>query len=367
MASVAPELPVLARDQAFETLYRRYVKDVYHYALALLRNPADAEDVTQTTFMNAYRAYQRGDAVEKPQNWLIKIAHNVARTRYARASRRVKEVPLEEHVDQLALPEDEKPNIEGILRALGRLPFNQRAALVMRELEGRSYAEIADTLGVSVAAVETLIFRARRSLKVRATALRALSAVPLPGSLAGVLEGGGLAAGGLLTGGLVVKATVALVVGALATGVGGDRADRATAAPQTSVASAAPPNTAAGSAQRVGAKAAPVERGSLASVQLSRRHASTAARPAKKTPATSSLPTTHLQPTGSSSVSASSAGGSPSQTSSPVETATQVAAPVTDAVSAVEQTVAETVATLPVQPPALPPPPVELPPAPKLP
>ncbi len=52
MASVAPELPVLARDQAFETLYRRYVEDVYHYALALLRNPADAEDVTQTTFMN---------------------------------------------------------------------------------------------------------------------------------------------------------------------------------------------------------------------------------------------------------------------------------------------------------------------------
>ena len=40
-------------------LYRRYVKDVYHYALALLRNPADAEDVTQTTFMNAYRAFQR--------------------------------------------------------------------------------------------------------------------------------------------------------------------------------------------------------------------------------------------------------------------------------------------------------------------
>src|ERR671924_360771 len=116
MASAVPELPVLARDQAFEALYRRYVGDVYHYALALLRNPADAEDVTQTTFMNAYRAYQRGAQIEKPQNWLIKIAHNVARTRYARASRRVKEVPLEDHVDQLALPEDEKPDIEGVLR-----------------------------------------------------------------------------------------------------------------------------------------------------------------------------------------------------------------------------------------------------------
>src|SRR2546421_11579983 len=146
MASVAPEIPILARDEAFELLYRRYVKDVYHYALALLRNPADAEDVTQTTFMNAYRAFCRGEEIEKPQNWLIKIAHNVARTRYARSRPRVKEVPLEDHVEQLAVPEDERPNLEGVLRALGRLPFNQRAALVMRELEGRSYAEIADTL-----------------------------------------------------------------------------------------------------------------------------------------------------------------------------------------------------------------------------
>jgi len=190
VATAAPEIPVLARDQAFESLYRRYVKDVYHYALALLRNPADAEDVTQTTFLNAYRAYQRGIEVEKPQNWLIKIAHNVARTRYARASRRVKEVPLEDHVEQLALPEADRPDVTGVLTALGRLPFNQRAALVMRELEGRSYAEIADTIGVSVSAVETLIFRGRRSLRLKASALRALVAVPLPSSLSQFFEGG---------------------------------------------------------------------------------------------------------------------------------------------------------------------------------
>ena len=196
MASAVPELPVLARDQAFEILYRRYVKDVYHYALALLRNPADAEDVTQTTFLNAYRAYQRGIEIEKPQNWLIKIAHNVARTKYARAGRRVKEVPLEDHVEQLAVPEADRPDVIGVLRALGRLPFNQRAALVMRELEGRSYAEIADTIGVSVSAVETLIFRARKSLRIKASAVRALAVVPLPTSLTQLFEGGSMVAGG---------------------------------------------------------------------------------------------------------------------------------------------------------------------------
>src|SRR6266480_6822747 len=225
MATIAPEVPVLARDEAFEKLYRRYVKDVYHYALALLRNPADAEDVTQTTFLNAYRAFQRGEEIRKPQNWLIKIAHNVARSRYSRISRRVKEVPLEDHVEHLAIPEEEKPNVEGVLRALGRLPFNQRAALVMRELEGRSYTEIADTLGVSVSAVETLIFRGRRSLRLKASALRALVAVPLPSSLTPLFEGGGIAAGGgaVFGTGFLVKAAVALVAGVVATGVAGDR------------------------------------------------------------------------------------------------------------------------------------------------
>jgi RNA polymerase sigma factor (sigma-70 family) len=232
MASVVPELPVLARDQAFETLYRRYVRDVYYYALALLRNPADAEDVTQTTFLNAYRAYKRGDEIRKPQNWLIKIAHNVARTRYARASRRVKEVPLEEHVERLAVPEDERPNVEGVLRALGRLPFNQRAAIVMRELEGRSYAEIADTLGVSVSAVEALIFRARRSLRLRGSAIRVLTVVPLPGTLAQLFEGGAVVAGGgaIVGTGFLAKAMVVLVAGAVATGVGGDKTNPAAAA-----------------------------------------------------------------------------------------------------------------------------------------
>ncbi len=239
MASAAPEIPVLARNQAFETLYRRYVADVYHYALALLGNPTDAEDVTQTTFLNAFRAYQRGIEIEKPQNWLIKIAHNAARSRYARSGRRVKEVPLEDHVEQLALPEGEPPNLEALLRALWRLPFNQRAALVMRELEGRSYAEIADTIGVSVSAVETLIFRARKSMRAKASAVRTLATVPLPSSLThlfgggGVVAGGGSAAaggGGLLGVGLLAKTGVAIVAGIIATAATGVLTERSTRA-----------------------------------------------------------------------------------------------------------------------------------------
>src|SRR2546429_3026725 len=91
--------PLLAQrprpDRGFERLYRRHVGDVYHYALAVLRNAADAEDVTQTTFLNAYRAYARGDRPEKPRHWLIAIAHNVCRQRFRQASRRPEEVALE--------------------------------------------------------------------------------------------------------------------------------------------------------------------------------------------------------------------------------------------------------------------------------
>ena len=157
----APQVP------AFERLYRRHAADVYRYAVAVLRNQADAEDVTQTTFMNAYRAIERGESPAAPYNWLIAIAHNVCRQRFRQASRRVQEVGLEEDVaDQLVRPDDDAvPGPADIRRALGHLAFNQRAALVMRELEGRSYLEIAELLGLSVGAVEALIFRARRALR----------------------------------------------------------------------------------------------------------------------------------------------------------------------------------------------------------
>src|SRR5947208_245931 len=160
--------PLLAQrprvDRGFERLYRRHVADVYRYALGVLRNPADAEDVTQTTFLNALRAYDRGERPSSPQNWLIAIAHNVCRQRFRQSLRRPHEVAFEDDFADRIVEED-VPSAEDIRRALGHLAFNQRAALVMRELEGRSYAEISEILGVSVGAVETLLFRARRALR----------------------------------------------------------------------------------------------------------------------------------------------------------------------------------------------------------
>jgi RNA polymerase sigma factor (sigma-70 family) len=213
----------LGIDEAFERLYRTYARDVYRYTLAVLRNPADAEDITQTTFLNAYRAYRRGEEPERPRNWLIKIAHNACRSRHLRAVRRPQEVPFEETVAAIPAPAEETPKLEELLEALGQLPFNQRAALVMRELEGRSYAEIAETLEVSVAAVETLIFRARRTIRRDRSLLGVLGSVQLPPSLGSFFGGGGgaVAGGGVAIGsGLLVKAALLVAAGVVAGAVG---------------------------------------------------------------------------------------------------------------------------------------------------
>jgi RNA polymerase sigma-70 factor (ECF subfamily) len=242
-----------------------------------MRNQADAEDVTQTTFLNAYRAFMRGERPAKPHNWLIAIAHNVCRQRFRQSARRPNEVAFDEDIGDryIGVEEEEAaPSAEDIRRALGHLAFNQRAALVMRELEGRSYAEIAEILEISPSAVETLIFRARRALReqlefsltcgeaelaisrqldgrlsrkekgalrahlreckecagfarrqrAQRSALRSLGAIPVPASLTSLFGGGGGAAVGT---GVALKAgatiATALAVGSAAY-VGVDKA-----------------------------------------------------------------------------------------------------------------------------------------------
>src|SRR6266581_4908028 len=202
---MTPLLAQRPRDRGFERIYRRHVGDVYRYALAVMRNQPDAEDET--------------------------------------------------------------PTAEDIRRALGHLAFNQRAALVMRELEGRSYAEIAEILAITPGAVETLIFRARRALReqlessltcgeaelaisrqldgllprrergslrahlrecrecatfarrqrAQRAALKSIAAVPVPSSLASFFAGGG---GTALVGGTAAKVAAVALTGALVTGGG---------------------------------------------------------------------------------------------------------------------------------------------------
>jgi RNA polymerase sigma-70 factor (ECF subfamily) len=190
---VSPSLEQrLTRDTSFERLYRRHRRDVYGAVLRDVRDPDEAEDVTQIAFMNAFRAIRRGEEPDKPRAWLVAIARNVVRRRFQALARRPQEVVLDREV-AADLADVNGPTAGEIAAAIRRLPPNQRAVILLREIQGRSYAEIAEELELSLAAVETLIFRARRSLSqdlqladhVPTTqptrGLRGLLALPLPG------------------------------------------------------------------------------------------------------------------------------------------------------------------------------------------
>jgi hypothetical protein len=100
----------------------------------------------------------------KPSNWLLTIASNAIKQRFRQEQARPRVVELDERTAAAKAVEEDGPTVRELLSALSKIPPQQRQAIVLREFEGRSYAEIADILGVTTSALETLLFRARRSL-----------------------------------------------------------------------------------------------------------------------------------------------------------------------------------------------------------
>ncbi len=154
--------------EATRLLYERHSGRLFGFCLSLLGSREEAEDAVQTTFLNAQRGLDRGVVPQFELAWLFKIARNVCHNRRQSAWRRgrVESVhDLDALQDVLATPErGGSVSIGELTRALGAIPDRQRRALLLREFQGLAYDEIATELGVSVAAVETLLFRARRSV-----------------------------------------------------------------------------------------------------------------------------------------------------------------------------------------------------------
>jgi len=168
MAAVPSSRPaaLLPADTAGD-LYERFGAQILIFCQSRLGSREEAEDAAQSTFLNAFRSLQRGIAPQFEAAWLYKIAHNVCLTRRRSASRRRRiETPGDLTAIQDVLPA-RQPEADELLRlpsALECLPPQQRRALVLREWQGLSYKEIAAELELSQSAVETLLFRARRSL-----------------------------------------------------------------------------------------------------------------------------------------------------------------------------------------------------------
>ena len=154
-----------ARDgdvDAFEVIVRRHQAGVYRVALRMLGSRADAQDVTQDTFMRAWRGLARFRSDSAVSTWLYRIV--TRRCLDVLGSRRSTE-HLEEDVQTIATDPSEsteqRERLRAVTGAIAMLPPEQRAALVLREFEALSYQEVADVLGTTVAAVKGRIHRAR--------------------------------------------------------------------------------------------------------------------------------------------------------------------------------------------------------------
>lgn len=209
-----------APDRA-EELFTEHSRRIYAYCLRQLGSPEEAEDALQATYLNACRSLLSGFEPEVAQAWLFKVAQNVCMTRRRSSWRRRRvERPedLQEIQDLIPAPSQAGDELLGIGEALAALPDQQRRAILLREWQGLSYREVANELGLSQGAVETLIFRARRSLAAaleepeapprRAGLMHGFQGAALVASLKSVLHGN-MAAG--LASGLAVAASATVI------------------------------------------------------------------------------------------------------------------------------------------------------------
>lgn len=151
-----------------ERLFHAYARQLFAFCLFRLGDRQDAEDAVQSTFLNAFRALDRGVEPYAEAAWLFKIAQNVCLSRRRSAVRRRRLESPSPLDDTIASPERDSERLVDLAGAIHGLPARQRRALVLREWQGLEYAEIADRLGLTHAAVETLLHRARRTLRAAA-------------------------------------------------------------------------------------------------------------------------------------------------------------------------------------------------------
>jgi RNA polymerase sigma factor (sigma-70 family) len=159
-----PERFALGDADAFETLFRQHQADVYRWIICIVRDASTAEDLTVETFWRIYRSRGRFDPSREFGAWARRIATNAALDHLKTARR---EIPLPEHQPA---PQSPDPAIQSelgaaIRKAFGQLPAKLQAVATLALIEEMPYAEIADALGITVAAVKTREFRAVRLLR----------------------------------------------------------------------------------------------------------------------------------------------------------------------------------------------------------
>lgn len=151
---------------AFEQIVRRHQTAVYRVGLRMLGSRADAEDVTQDTFVRAWRSLDRFRAQSALTTWLYRIVTRRCLDTIAgrRSTEQLDETSTELVAGEPAEIVAQREQLRAVTRAIAELPADQRAVLVLREFEGLSYNELADVLGTSVASIKGRLHRARLTI-----------------------------------------------------------------------------------------------------------------------------------------------------------------------------------------------------------
>jgi len=165
-------------EMACADLVAEHQRMVVQLAMNLLGDRDEALDLSQEVFLRVFRTIHRFRGQSSLRTWIYRIAVNQARNRHRfwRRRHRADQVSLDQHIsthgDFLAGGQDtpdrvlaQKELAARIERALGELPFDQRTAIVLREVDGLSYDEIAYSLGVAVGTVKSRLTRARQTLR----------------------------------------------------------------------------------------------------------------------------------------------------------------------------------------------------------
>lgn len=165
-------------NSAFDKLINRYKRQVFTVIYRMVRNPTDAEDLAQDTFIKAYRALSGYDPRYPFITWLFKIGHNTA-IDHLRANK-TETLSMDDDdssVEDECFDQKLMESVDGlsdkslIEKALSALPANYREILALRHQQEFSYAEIAQALGIPEGTVKIRLFRARNMMKDKMLAL----------------------------------------------------------------------------------------------------------------------------------------------------------------------------------------------------
>ena len=156
----------IGKEEAFDMLVKKYHSRVINIAFSFLSNLADAEDVAQEAFLKIYRKLKDFRMDSSFSTWVYRIVVNSSYDLMRK--RKVKHFSLDDPSFELIPGVEDKSDClkqEAVQAALEGLPFEYRSAIVLREMEGLSYEEIAKILNINIGTVESRIFRARQMLK----------------------------------------------------------------------------------------------------------------------------------------------------------------------------------------------------------